>query len=313
MTVVNHTANQLWLQLVKNQQTINLLAVSVLAVFLLSYAAELTWRLWPQPVASSRFESISSSQSVSLENSNSRLNLADIKRLNLFGDFNADPIEQKEVTDAPVTRLNLTLTGVVASSVKDQGAAIIENRNQQQTYGIGEKIEGTSVSLKEVYADRVIIKNGSSNETLMLDGVDYNKNTNQLSQLPLANLQPIDQGPEELRQTLSNEAILAGRELQDQPASFIDYIAVSPHRPDGELLGYRVSPGKKPTLFKAAGLKSGDVITDINGLDLTDMQEALEAMNMLKELQSLQMSVQREDELITIYLDLPQREEEPEI
>jgi general secretion pathway protein C len=313
MTVVNHTANQLWLQLVKNQQTINLLAVAVLAVFLLSYAAELTWRLWPQPVASSRFESISSSQSVSLENSNSRLNLADIKRLNLFGDFNAGPIEQKEVTDAPVTRLNLTLTGVVASSVKDQGAAIIENRNQQQTYGIGEKIEGTSVSLKEVYADRVIIKNGSSNETLMLDGVDYNKNTNQLSQLPLANLQPIDQGPEELRQTLSNEAILAGRELQDQPASFIDYIAVSPHRPDGELLGYRVSPGKKPTLFKAAGLKSGDVITDINGLDLTDMQEALEAMNMLKELQSLQMSVQREDELITIYLDLPQGEEEPEI
>jgi general secretion pathway protein C len=313
MTVVNHTANQLWLQLVKNQQTINLLAVAVLAVFLLSYAAELTWRLWPQPFASSRFESISSSQSVSLENSNSRLNLTDIKRLNLFGDFNAGPIEQKEVTDAPVTRLNLTLTGVVASSVKDQGAAIIENRNQQQTYGIGEKIEGTSVSLKEVYADRVIIKNGSSNETLMLDGVDYNKNTNQLSQLPLANLQPIDQGPEELRQTLSNEAILAGRELQDQPASFIDYIAVSPHRPDGELLGYRVSPGKKPTLFKAAGLKSGDVITDINGLDLTDMQEALEAMNMLKELQSLQMSVQREDELITIYLDLPQREEEPEI
>ena len=313
MTVVNHTANQLWLQLVKNQQKINLLAVAVLAVFLLSYAAELTWRLWPQPIASSRFENISSSQSVSLENSNSRLNLADIKRLNLFGDFNAGPIEEKEVTDAPVTRLNLTLTGVVASSVKDQGAAIIENRNQQQTYGIGEKIEGTSVSLKEVYADRVIIKNGSSNETLMLDGVDYKKNTNQLSQTPLANPQPSDQGPEELRQTLSNEAIQAGRELQDQPASFIDYIAVSPHRPDGELLGYRVSPGKKPTLFKAAGLKSGDVITDINGLDLTDMQEALEAMNMLKELQSLQMSVQREDELITIYLDLPQREEEPEI
>ena len=313
MTVVNHTANQLWLQLVKNQQKINLLAVAVLAVFLLSYAAELTWRLWPQPVASSRFENISSSQSVSLENSNRRLNLADIKRLNLFGDFNAGPIEEKEVTDAPVTRLNLTLTGVVASSVEDQGAAIIENRNQQQTYGIGEKIEGTSVSLKEVYADRVIIKNGSSNETLMLDGVDYKKNTNQLSQTPLANPQPSDQGPEELRQTLSNEAIQAGRELQDQPASFIDYIAVSPHRPDGELLGYRVSPGKKPTLFKAAGLKSGDVITDINGLDLTDMQEALEAMNMLKELQSLQMSVQREDELITIYLDLPQREEEPEI
>ena len=312
MTVVNHTANQLWLQLVKNQQKINLLVVAILAVFLLSYAAELTWRLWPQPASNNRSENISISQSVLPGNSNSRLNLADIKRLNLFGDFSAAPMEEIEATDAPVTRLNLTLTGVVASSVKDQGAAIIENRNQQQTYGIGEKIEGTNVSLKEVYADRVIIKNGSSNETLMLDGVDYNKNTSKLSQTPMVTSQSSNQGLE-LRQTLSSDAIQASRELQDQPASFIDYIAVSPHRPNGQLLGYRVSPGKKPTLFKAAGLKSGDVITDINGLDLTDMQQALEAMNMLKELQSLQMSVQREDELITIYLDLPQGEEEPEI
>ena len=315
MTAFNYTANQLWLQLIKNQQKINFLAVALLSIFLLSYAAELTWRVWPQPTENGRLENISSGQPVILKNSNSRLNLADIKRLNLFGDYNAEPLTEKKVTDAPVTRLNLTLTGVVSSSVKDQGAAIIENRNQQQTYGIGEKIEGTNASLKEVYADRVIIKNGSSSETLMLDGVDYNKisnqSINQPIQAPVTISQPNTQDPG--RRTLSDDAIQASKELQDQPASFIDYIAVSPHRPNGELLGYRVSPGKKPALFKAAGLKSGDVITDINGLDLTDMQQAIEAMNMLKELQSLQMSVQREDELITIYLDLSQGEEEPEI
>jgi general secretion pathway protein C len=315
MTVVNHTANQLWLQLVKNHQKINFSVVVLLAIFLLSYAAELTWRLWPQPPDNDRLENISSGQPASLKNSNETLNLADIKRLNLFGDYNAEPIAEKEVTDAPVTRLNLTLTGVVASTVIGQGAAVIENRNQQQTYGIGEKIEGTNASLKEVYADRVIIKNGPSSETLMLDGVDYNKNSNQsinqTRQAPDTLSLPSNQGPQQ--RTLSDDAIQASIELQGQPASFVDYIAVSPHRPNGELLGYRVSPGKKPALFKAAGLRSGDVITDINGLDLTDMQQALEAMNMLKELQSLQMSVQREDELITIYLDLPQGEEEPEI
>ena len=300
MTVVNHTANQLWLQLVKNQQKINMLVVVLLATFLLSYAAELTWRLWPQPTDKERIENVSNGQSVTPQNSNSILNLANIKRLNLFGDYNAAPVQEKEVTDAPVTRLNLTLTGVVASSVKDQGAAIIENSSKQQTYGIGEKIEGTNASLKVVYADRVIIKNGQASETLMLDGVDYNKPSNQLNNLGT------------LRRTISNDAMQASRELKNKPASFIDYIAVSPHRPNGELSGYRVSPGKKPALFKAVGLKSGDVITDLNGLDLTDMQQALEAMNMLKELPSLQMTVQREDELITIYLDLPDGEEEPE-
>ena len=314
MTVVNHTANQLWLQLVKNQQKINVLIVLLLTVFLLSYAAELTWRFWPQSSDNGNIDKLSSNKNTAPINANKKLNLADVKRLNLFGDYSAEPVVEKEVTDAPVTRLSLTLTGVVASSVKDQGAAIIENRNQQQTYGIGEKIDGTNASLKEVYADRVIIKNGPASETLMLDGVDYNKNfspsTSQPRQAPVTLLQPSNSGSE--RRTLSDDAIQASKELQDKPASFVDYIAVSPHRPNGDLSGYRVSPGKKPALFKAAGLKSGDVITEINGLDLTDMQQALEAMNMLKELQSLQMSVQRKDELITIYLDLPAGEEEPE-
>jgi general secretion pathway protein C len=309
MTVVNHTANQLWLQLVKYQQKLNLLLVMLLVIFLLAYAAELTWRLWPQPASNSRVTNFTSGQPVIQKNANNRLNLADIKRLNLFGNYDAAPVveEKQEVTDAPVTQLSLKLTGVVASSVKDQGAAIIENKKQQQTYGIGEKIEGTNVSLIEVYADRVIIKNGVSHETLMLDGVDYKKN---VVKAPVSNAQQNNRNPD--RRTLSDDAIQASRDLQEQPASFIDYISVSPHRPNGELSGYQVSPGKKPALFKAVGLKSGDVITDINGLDLTDMQQALEAMNMLKELQSLQMTVQREDELITIYLDLPQGEEEPE-
>lgn len=310
MTVVNHTANQLWLQLVKNQQKINLLVVMLLAIFLLAYAAELTWRLWPQPAGSNRVENMANGQPIIKQNSNNNLNLADIKRLNLFGNYNAAaPVVVQQVAEAPVTRLSLTLTGVVASSLEEEGAAIIENRKQQQTYGIGEKIEGTNASLQKVFADRVIIKNGATNETLMLDGVEYKKNvplvTNQAS---VDSSAQNDSDTE--RRTLSDDAIQASIELQNQPASFVDYIAVSPYRPNGELTGYQVSPGKKPALFQAAGLKSGDVITDINGLDLTDMQQALEAMNMLKELQSLQLTVEREDELITIYLDLPQGEEE---
>ena len=311
MTVVNHTANQIWLQLVKNQHKVNFLVVALLVIFLLSYAAELTWRLWPQPTGNNSIVNMSGGQPVKLKNANSRLNLADIKRLNLFGDYNAAPVVEYEVTvDAPVTRLSLKLTGVVASSEKEQGAAIIENKSLQQTYGIGEKIEGTNVTLKEVYVDRVIIKNGAVSETLMLDGEDYKKNVMPLvKKPPVIRSQPNHQGSE--RRTLSDDAIQASRALKNKPASFIDYIAVSPHRPNGELSGYRVRPGKKPALFNAAGLKSGDVITEINGLDLTNIQQALEAMNLLKELQSLQMSVQRKDEFITIYLDLPAGEEEP--
>ncbi|MDP5039564.1 MAG: type II secretion system protein GspC, partial [Paraglaciecola sp.] len=214
----------------------------------------------------------------------------------------------KEVTEAPVTKLNLTLTGVVSSSDKEAGAAIIENRNQQQTYGLGEKIDGTNATLAEVYVDRVIIKNGPSKETLMLDGVDYSKPSKQ-SIVPI-NSRETSPSDNEVRRTLSTEAVQATRELQQAPANFTDFINISPHRPDGELLGYKVAPGKKASLFKAAGLQAGDVVTELNGLDLTDMQQSLEAMNALREAESIQMTVDRSGELLTIYLDLPAGDEE---
>ena len=86
----------------------------------------------------------------------------------------AEPVCPKLPTHQK-TRLNLTLTGVVASSEQEAGTAIIENRGSQAVYGLGEKIEGTNATLQKVYNDRVIIKNGVRNETLMLDGIDYDE------------------------------------------------------------------------------------------------------------------------------------------
>ncbi|MFT2092221.1 type II secretion system protein GspC [Paraglaciecola sp. 2405UD69-4] len=308
MTVANFNANQIWLQLVKNQHKINFVVVVLLSIFLLAYAAELTWRLWPYPEQTAS-QSVSTPKKTTGASARQTLNLAAIKRLNLFGDLTAKPVVVKEkVTDAPVTRLKLTLTGVVTSTEEGLGAAIIENRNQQQTYGVNDEIEGTNATLEEVHVDRVIISNNGVNETLMLDGVDYNKKSS--SQVSKPSRQTSPREDSNRRRTLSSDALDARRELQQKPASFTDYIAVAPNRENGELTGYRVSPGKNSSLFKEVGLKSGDVVTDINGLDLTDIQQGLEAMNLLREVESLQMTVQREDELITIYLDLPEREEE---
>jgi general secretion pathway protein C len=312
MTVVNYNVNQLWLQLVRHQRLLNNLLVALLCLFLLAYAAQLTWRLWPEPAGLAAPTTVQTVNRGSVTTSQNKLDIAAIKRLNLFGDLAAPVVQEKVVTEAPVTKLSLTLTGVVSSSAIDLGAAIIENRNQQQTYGVGEKIDGTNATLAEVYEDRVIIKNGASKETLMLDGVDYSK--------PAASAADFD-GPEKVasvtprlgaqqHRTLSDDAVQATRDLQQAPANFIEYISISPHRPDGELLGFKVAPGKNPSLFQAAGLQSGDIVTELNGLDLTDPQQSLEAMNAVRQAESIQMTIDRNGELLTIYLDLPTGEEE---
>ncbi|MFT6700587.1 MAG: general secretion pathway protein C [Pseudomonadales bacterium] len=302
-----------------HQNKIILAVVVLLSLYLLAFAAELTWRLIPQAGATQANQTINSNSFSS--QAASRLDISPLTKLNLFGDPEEKPIivTETEVTDAPETKLNLTLTGVVSSNDPKVGAAIVENNGKQNTYGVGDKIDGTNATLDELYIDRVIIKNRLSRETLMLDGIDFDEanqmreQENQARQVPLRNERP--QGPVANRIPNGNSASASEsvRQLREQvsqsPTSFTDFIAVQPHTPDGQLVGYRVSPGKQPDFFRDVGLRSGDIITQINGLDLSDPAQSFEAIKVLREAQSLQLEVLRGDEALSLDIDIPSSEE----
>ncbi|PCS21133.1 type II secretion system protein N [Candidatus Enterovibrio escicola] len=101
-----------------------------------------------------------------------------IAKNHFFGRFSEKNtyIEKKQeyIIDAPRTHLNLTLVGLVTSSVPEHGLAVIANNGIQSTYGIGESIEGTSVLLLQVLNDHVILRNKGFNEVLILAGINHN-------------------------------------------------------------------------------------------------------------------------------------------
>ena len=293
--------------------------VVLLSLYLLAFAAELTWRVLPQPENNANNTFVSNSGGV--QSSSSRLDINPLTRINLFGNPAAKPVTpiETDVTDAPETKLNLTLTGVVSSTDPKIGAAIVENAGKQNTYGIGDKIDGTNATLDEIYVDRVIIKNRLSRETLMLDGVDFDEANQQreatrqkaVSQNVANSNAPAPQGPQQTnRNSAAGERMKELRQkLADSPASFTDFIAIQPHSPQGQLVGYRVSPGKQPEFFQEMGLRSGDVITQINGIDLTDPSQRFEAFSALRESQELQLEVLRGDESLSIDIEIPSAEE----
>ena len=290
----------------QHQKQLHTLAVVLLSLYLIAFAAKRMWRIIPEPQLSST-PTVAQRPVLSSSSNQNGVDIQKIQQLNLFGDIAAAPAVAPvaTVTDAPETRLNLTLTGVVASSEKEAGTAIIENRGSQAVYGLGEKIEGTNATLQKVFNDRVIIRNGSRDETLMLDGIDYEEANRRREQQARQRPQ-VDQRDSESPRALSDEALEATAELRERPANFTDFISISPKVEDGQLIGYQVSPGKEPELFKSAGLQAGDVISQINGLDLTDMQQSKEALNELRNAQTLELTIIRDGSLTTLYLDLPE-------
>ena len=244
-----------------------------------------------------------------------QVDLAGLQQLGLFGKADAKSEKPKTevvetVTDAPKTTLSIQLTGVVASTADQKGLAIIESNGSQETYSLGDKIKGTSASLKEVYADRIIITNAGRYETLMLDGLVYTSQSPANQQLQQAKTNKTGSAVSRVDQRknaeISQELAESRTELLADPSKITDYIAISPVRQGDAVAGYRLNPGKDANLFKQAGFKANDLAKSINGYDLTVMSQALEMMSQLPELTEVSIMVEREGQLVEIMFSLPQ-------
>lgn len=317
MTISTHSLDQVWSTITKHQKQLNKIIVVLLSLYLLAYLAELTWRLIPSPDPQSNVERPLTS--VRNNTPQPKVDIKAIQQLHLFGEAGKKaPVQQPVVQDAPETTLSLTLSGLVASTATDNGAAIIEYRGNQNTYGVGDTIDGTRAVVSEVMRDRVILNNSGKMETLMLDGVDFTKPTtleirdfSDVGVKPGSAVKTQYQEDEESNVNqedvqLNDEQMQAAAELRAQPEKFTDFISIQPDNKGGKINGYRVNPGRMPELFNAAGLEPNDILKEINGLDLTDIKQSMQAMQMLKSEQYLDLTVDRNGEIITLTLELPE-------
>ncbi|GIU15089.1 MULTISPECIES: type II secretion system protein GspC [unclassified Shewanella] len=277
----------------------------LIALYLL---AQITWKLVPEDSETARWV-----PTPVASNAAGQVNILNLQQLSLFGKPDAAgnkpkvaPVEEI-ITDAPKTSLSIQLTGVVASTTEQKGLAVIASSGSQDTYSLGDKIKGTSASLKEVYADRIIITNSGRYETLMLDGLEYN--TNGAANQQLQKAKSVSKGKtidNRKNSAVAAELSQSRDEILADPSKITDYLSISPVKSGGELAGYRLNPGKDRELFKQAGFRANDLAKSINGYDLTDMGQALEVMAQLPEMTEVALMVEREGQLIEIMFSLPQ-------
>lgn len=258
-------------------------------------SALLTWQLWP-PTSDS---ASSSSWQPALNRTGQQVKsyeLNTLRNLHLFGlqqTQKPTPTIVQNI-DAPKTRLKLTLSGLVASSEPSLALAIIEHKGKQETYAIDDEIGTSNATLKQVFSDRVIIEYQSNLETLMLDGEEFSRVNNQR------------QSNETSTANTASELTNLRKNILTNPASITDYVRISPVRKNGKLSGYRVNPGKNRELFKQVGLEANDLAVSLNGYDLTDTRQAMEVAKQLKDLTEMSLTVERDGQLHSIYLSMPE-------
>jgi len=322
--------NQLWLKV--PQKTLSKVISLLLVIYCANLISNIVWQFVPTEPDMGVIESTGSQVNQGKERAK-ELDLSSLLALNIFGEENRKKAPPKPVAptkSAPKTRLNVTLTGLVAdstSNVSPTSVAIIESAGGQNTYGIGDKIDGTQARVDQIFIDRVILAVSNRFETLMLDGIEYSttvpnsaddmKDGTEKSIAAQRQVAPSTvrnksenkrRDPKKMDKRADIELSQSLREQRaqmfDDPKKLMDYIRIRPYRQKGELKGYRLTPGKDPSLFKRVGLKHNDLATNINGYDLTDMQQALSVMKELKTMTEATITVMRNDSPVEIILAL---------
>lgn len=263
------------------------IAAALLALIIGALAAHLVWTLVPAPRAALW-------RPAPVEAGNGHraqpLDLGSITGAALFGKYEAPAANAAAAANAPDTQLALTLLGIFADSrdPKDSRALIGAAGGDEKPYSIGDDIS-RGVTLQAIFADRVVLSRNGRLETLRLD-------KDQPGSDATASAVAQDSGGEtDLSANAAQQlADIRGKMLAD-PSKAQDYIRVQPvpGANGGGQEGYRIYPGRDRGLFAAAGLQPGDLVTQVNGIPLSDPAKSLQLLSDLSQSSQLSVVIER--------------------
>lgn len=164
---------------------------------------------------------------------------------------------------ATVTALGLTLFGVNLNEATGGGSAIIAGEDGvQSSFAVGDEI-APGVTLAGIAFDHVVLDRGGARESLFLD---------QSGEAPIAApATPLPTPTPEI-----GSAPVSGQTASGEisPAALKAGVGFAPRSEDGRITGLVVQPQGDGSVFRAAGLRPGDVIRGVNGRPIASAADA---------------------------------------
>lgn len=252
------------------------LAVLLLIIVIAWLAARLVWALVPTPDNARWQAPMLPTQQIA---SHRQTDVQGIVDRNLFGTYQVTA-DAQSAADAPETRLSLTLIGILSATLDRESRALIGSSDGgEKPYAIGDDVI-RGVSLQAIFPDRVILSRGGVLETLRLNKDAPSTATASAPPSSVAG------GATQILTHIRDEILT-------DPSKASQYIRVQPANVNGQLKGFRVYPGRERGAFNQLGLRPGDLVTQVNGIQLDDSQKALQMLTELSKANSVSLTVER--------------------
>ena len=215
---------------------------------------------------------------------------------NIFGIKPSATIAGPEEAPPPVQLppLRVRLVGTIVGE-PEESLAVIEDlgTKEQRLYHI-EDIVGTDAKLIEVTRNEVTFLRGDIRETLTVQEEGAPGQTAMLpTPMPVPTTAPRPAGAQN-SWVLDKQEVTAA--LENLPQLLTKARVVPNLNPDGTNDGFRVVSISPASFYERIGLKNGDVIQRINGIEVKDPQTFMQVFNQLKDESSITMDLMRNNQ-----------------
>jgi len=227
------------------------------------------------------------------------------KEFALFGDEpepGAAPVQPKPQPQqrpvAPAEPVRLKLFGTIASSDPDKSLAVLSVKDAKaDIYRVGAELQA-GVILKEVRGWSIVVTAGSEDQVIWMIE-DSERKPSPSIPAPLSR-----SGGEETPSGFAEEYKISDAklveklegyraELTSNPIALVDRIRASVVQRDGQPYGMRLRPGTDRALLNQLGLRPGDVLVAVNGVQVNDMANLPDVLDQLKTQQEFVLDIER--------------------
>ena len=213
---------------------------------------------------------------------------------NIFGateKIEQPPVEEVEpVETLEETSLQLSLLGTVAGHTASARAIILDKREKSQDiYRVGDSVQ--EAEIRQIFRGKVILRHGEKDEILTMVEGDEEPQTAAKSDrrtrpggLARSRARTVPREESAVEAEMENIAI-GQAELQDSMNDLnemLTQVRVRPYFRRGKSEGLIVSQIKPDSVFAKLGLVNGDIISSVNGREISNPDEAFQFYNNLK-------------------------------
>lgn len=308
VTLINRVSLQRWQWLV----------MLLLVIWLAHSLARLFWLVIPNPIIPpASINLVAAGAETGPSAAADSVNIAQIKTLSPFGNTAQEAAPAAEVqaptqgieSSAADTQLNLILRGILGSNDEKAGRAIIASGERADVYAVGDTLPvGNNVKLAKVLEGRVIINNNGSFESLWLFKEDPNapKLTTSFSNPQGGNnfatpggyeAPPFQQQPplyvDKSQQVVDSPRAAADPAMAAASKTLADVVAMSIYREGGQVVGYKIRPGRNAEMFTSLGLQTDDIVTAVNGVPLSSPGKIMEIYKSMGSATSANLEIRR--------------------